>query len=102
MFRNVLGDTVEKSSGCSILLLLLLPFAIWQVSQDEKKEEKENAEYQKQSCRIERSISEEESIARCENAAALFNKDISADPRELAICVEQRESTLKRCDKMGL
>lgn len=52
-------------------------------------------------CRAERSRSDNDVIAECDNAARMFGQDISDDPKRLSACLENHEDRLKACADQG-
>lgn len=107
-FGDILGETVEKSSGCAILAVCLLPLACVSMVIEGRKEEKEKAQRaataqteMAQSCAKERAMTDHEALLQCQNAAALFGQDISANATRLSACVENRENTLAQCTAKG-
>lgn len=101
LFRNTAKETVSSMSGCAIFAVLALPFAIWTTHNQQKKAEEEYAQFEAkadaESCRIEQHRTEDEAIAECQNAAAIWGQDISDDPARLANCIQRRENTLRTC-----
>ena len=101
IFRNTAKDTISNMSGCAMFAVLALPFAIWTTHNEKKKADEDYAQFEAkadaESCRIEQNRTEDEAIAECQNAAALWGQDISDDPAKLANCLQRRENTLRTC-----
>lgn len=54
-----------------------------------------------ESCRIARTLTDDDVLAECQNAASLFGQDVSGDPVRLSICLEQHQNKLNACDQKG-
>ena len=103
---NGVAETVEKSSGCAILFVCLLPFACAKMVIDARHENAEKAATEQvemiRSCQTERSRSDDDAISQCRNAAALFGQDISGDMTRLSACLENHQRKIAQCSAKGL
>lgn len=82
-------------------ILAFTMFSTWLSVREDRKHEAEDQAREAQSCAKERAMTDHEAMMQCQNAAALFGQDISANPTRLSACVENRENTLAQCTAKG-
>jgi hypothetical protein len=103
------GFAANVRWGCIVFFGVLVLITLGRLVMDGRREHHQemakpksgeliDAEY----CRAERSRSDNDAIAECENAARLFGQDISDNPKRLSACLENHQDRLKTCAEKGL
>lgn len=100
-----MGNTRGASqSGCLILVGLgVLTFG-WMVVDGRREHQQEIARQEAakvedaKSCQVARTMSDDDVLYECQNAASLFGQDLSGDPVRLSICLERHQAKLAACE----
>ena len=102
LMRRLLGYLAPYKWRAVVALLALGIYAARQSARkDHEKAAIERAE-DAASCQKERAMTDDDAMAQCQTAAALFGQDISQNATRLSACVEHREHALAQCTAKGL
>jgi len=106
MLRELLGDELAgQVKKVAIVVMAIFALVTCSTLQSARKEREQAAAQQAEevaSCQKERAMTDDDAMAQCQNAAALFGQDISDNTKRLSACVEHREHALAQCTAKGL
>lgn len=91
-------------SGWMMLAGIVVALLGWTAvdGQRKQREEIEARQTEKaEACQAARTLTDDDVLAECQNAASLFGQDLSGDPVRLSICLEQHQDKLASCNESG-
>lgn len=102
LFGEEFAGQAKRAAIVIVAIFVFVAFATRHTAQKEREQAASQQAEEAASCQKERAMSNDDAMAQCQNAAALFGQDISDNTTRLSACVEHREHALAQCTAKGL